>query len=58
MPVQGYGGLFGGGAGGTRRNAGPEVSQIGGAGGLRIIWGTVPRLFPNTLTSNSVTNLT
>ena len=52
--ITGAGGNYGGGGGSRTNNWGNEVAAPGAQGAVRLIWGTMPRLFPNTFTSNSV----
>ena len=51
--TSGTGGLYGGGGGARIVNWGSEIASPGAQGAVRLIWGTMPRLFPNTFTSNA-----
>jgi hypothetical protein len=51
--TSGTGGLYGGGGGARIVNSGNEIASPGAQGAVRLIWGTMPRLFPNTFTSNA-----
>ena len=52
--TSGTGGLYGGGAGARVNNWGTEIASAGAQGAVRLIWGTMPRLFPWIYTSNNL----
>jgi hypothetical protein len=54
--TSGTGGLYGGGGGSRVTNWGSEIASPGAQGAVRIIWGTIPRLFPQTYTSNNLSD--